>query len=347
MFIVAYEETKYVPSQHGRASISIETELQSTGELKAGSVTEQKEKFTASNHQRLERLDSSTPRKTYFQRLSILTTSPGGWSKFTRHLYQPFLILLTVPAVAYTALIWGSLLAWFSVIVSVYSVYFTFPPYNFSSSAVGLMNLPPFIGGIFGSIYGGLLSDWLIIRLSRRNKGIYEPEMRLWLSLPMIFIMPGSILLFGLPIARGMPWIVPAVGAGVFGFTLATMGDIAVTYTMDCYKEVSSSVYVSPEVKEPVANGQLDNRRCVCSGLLHPQRFCNPHRHDTDRLDQWRGFRCRLWDFSSIIIPLCCNNDTHVDLGQADEDHCVEKRVVAEDEESAVWCEGVTISLLF
>lgn len=104
------------------------------------------------------------------------------------------------------------------------------------------MNLPPFIGGIFESIHGGLLSDWLIIRLSRKNKGIYEPEMRLWLSLPAIITLPGSILMFGLPMARGMPWIISAIGAGVFGFSFATLGDIALTFVMDSYKEGSKSV---------------------------------------------------------------------------------------------------------
>jgi hypothetical protein len=146
------------------------------------------------------------------------------------------------PAVTYTALIYGSLLAWFSVVVSTYSVYFTLPPYSFNASGVGLMNLPPFVGGIFGSLYGGIFSDRLIIRLSRRNGGIYEPEMRLWIALPAILLLPGSLLLYGLALARGLPWIVSAVGCGVFGFAFATLADVSLTYTMDCYKDVSRSL---------------------------------------------------------------------------------------------------------
>lgn len=151
---------------------------------------------------------------------------------------MPFVIVLTFPAFTYAAIIYGSLLAWFSVVVSVYSGYFILPPYNFSAVGVGLMNLPPFIGSVIGSVYGGLLSDWLIVRLSRRNNGIYEPEMRLWLALPAVFILPGSLLFFGLPTAEGLPWIIPAVGAGFFGFGFSALADIALTYAMDCYQEV-------------------------------------------------------------------------------------------------------------
>jgi len=89
------------------------------------------------------------------------------------------------------------------------------------------------------------MNDWLIIRLSRRNKGIYEPEMRLWSALPAVVILPGSILMFGLPLVRGMPWIISAVGAGVFGFAFAVLGDISLTYAMDCYKEVIGDALVA------------------------------------------------------------------------------------------------------
>jgi hypothetical protein len=238
LYIFAYEDTKYIPSQHGTSAIAVERTIEQPKHDSDVAPEERKLSFSADEQQRLDRLDSSIPRKTYLQRMSILSTSPGGWKKFACHIYQPFLIMFTFPAIAWTALTYGSLLAWFSVAVSAYSVYFTLPPYNFSSAGIGLLNLAPFIGGLFGSVFGGFMSDWLIIRLSRRNNGIYEPEMRLWLTIPNIFILPAGLLMFGLPMARGMPWIISAVGCGVFGFSFAALGDIALTYAMDCYKEV-------------------------------------------------------------------------------------------------------------
>lgn len=64
------------------------------------------------------------------------------------------------------------------------------------------MNLAPFIGSCLGSVYGGPLSDFHILRLSQRNKGIYEPEMRFWLALPWIVVTPLSLLMFGLCLAH-------------------------------------------------------------------------------------------------------------------------------------------------
>ena len=136
--------------------------------------------------------------KTYRQRMTLLTTTPGSFADFIRHIYQPFIAVFTIPGVAYAAIIYGSLLAWFSVLLSVMSIYMTYPPYNFSSRYIGLMNLAPFIGSIIGSIYAGPLSDYCIIQLSKRNDGIYEPEIRLWLALPPVVLTPLALIMFGL-----------------------------------------------------------------------------------------------------------------------------------------------------
>lgn len=172
------------------------------------------------------------PRKTYLQRLAFAAPSSGGWALFFRHSYQPFVLLFTFPAISYCALMYGSLLAWFSVVVNLYSTYFNLPPYNFGPSGIGLLNLPPFIGGLLGSVCGGLLSDRMIVRLSKRNGGVFEPEMRLWLAFPGMVLLPGSLALFGLSMEAGLPWIVPCLGLGGFGFTFVMLGNVVLTYAM-------------------------------------------------------------------------------------------------------------------
>ena len=223
LFVFLYEDTKYDPVLQAEIIPNLQTEV----------IAE-----SGSADRRDSIIDPNIPRKPYWQRMAPVSNTSGGWATFLRHSYQPFIILFTFPAVAYTALIYGSLLAWFSVVVNVYSIYFTLPPYAFGPSGIGLLNLPPFIGGLLGSIYGGLINDWAITRLSRRNKGIFEPEMRLWIAMPAIVLLPGSILMFGLSTADGVQWIVPCIGLGIFGWAFVTLGDVALTYCMDCYTDV-------------------------------------------------------------------------------------------------------------
>lgn len=242
LYIFFYGETKYEPVDTGIApaqTSEILDQLPNFDDTK-GNETKTVDLGLSTANERI--VDETLPRKTYLQRLAIFpknTNFTGEWHVFFKHAYQPFIIITTFPAITYSALMYGSILAWFSVIVNVWSIYFILPPYNFSASGIGLMNLPPFIGGIVGTLYGGLLNDWLIIKLARRNKGIFEPEMRLWVALPAVLAMPASILLFGLATARGLPWIVPCIGSGIFGFAMVTLGDVGLTYAMDCYVEVS------------------------------------------------------------------------------------------------------------
>jgi hypothetical protein len=63
---------------------------------------------------------------------------------------------------------------------------------------VGNLNIPPAIGNIIGTIWGGPLVDYVIVKLSKRNGGIYEPEMRLTLFFLPGILMPIGVLMYGL-----------------------------------------------------------------------------------------------------------------------------------------------------
>jgi hypothetical protein len=135
--------------------------------------------------------------KSYRQRLAFVTTTPGSFPAFFRHAYQPFVITMTFPAVAFCALSYGASLAWFSILATTEATYFVLEPYNFTSIGVGLLAIPAFIGGVAGALYGGILSDWSIVWFTKRNGGIYEPEMRLYLVIFPAFVGPAGLFLYG------------------------------------------------------------------------------------------------------------------------------------------------------
>jgi len=189
--------------------------------------------------------------KTYKQRMALYTPTDAS---ILQHLYQPLVILTTFPAVAYTAITFGTVLACFAILTTVQAIYLIEPPYNFSPSGVGLFNLPPFIGCFIGFFVGGWLNDKSIMWLANRNQGIYEPEQRLWMAIPVSIFIPAGMLIFGIGLAnvirvppqandmliwdQGVHWIILAVGCVIFGFGFIVCLDIALAYCTDCYQDV-------------------------------------------------------------------------------------------------------------
>ncbi|KAK4862599.1 hypothetical protein LT330_002732 [Penicillium expansum] len=238
--VFLFEESKYVPILDGREVI---LDAQVTGEPSKshldGDVVDAKsasETFASRVH-----TNQDIPLKTYSQRMALVTTTNEAlWS----HFYQPIIALFTFPAVTYAAITYGSTLCWFAVMTSLQASYMILPPYNFDAVGVGLMNLAPFIGAVLGFPFGGQLSDKSILWLSKRNGGIYEPEMRLWLALPIVIISPAGILMFGLGLAYGVHWALLAIGFGFFGFALAAVGGITLSYLMDCYQDIIGDALV-------------------------------------------------------------------------------------------------------
>lgn len=140
--------------------------------------------------------------KSYRQRMKLFTKTD---EPILTHFYQPLTTLFTFPPVAYCALTYGFTLCWFAIMTSLVATYMVKPPWNFGANGVGLFNLPPFIGSTLGFPFGGYMCDKWIMWLSKRNGGIYEPEMRLWFALPMAIICPAGILMFGL----GLGYVCP------------------------------------------------------------------------------------------------------------------------------------------
>jgi len=121
---------------------------------------------------------------------------------------------------------------------STVSVIMTNEPYNFSTTATGLMFLSALIGSIFG-YFTGVFADTIVLFLARRNGGIKEPEQRLW-TLCLSFVYAGlGYLLYGWAADSGLPWIAVAIGLGAMIAHQVSACSIATAYAMDCFPGVS------------------------------------------------------------------------------------------------------------
>lgn len=245
-FIFGYEETKYAAAIEGVPSSAQEAAAAATGKSDLDAEAAQ---FETIHHGRQavgspRILNLSIPHKTYRQRLALATVTPGSLADFLRHTYQPLIILCSFPAVAFTALQYGGMLSWFSVVVNTQSELFSSPPYNFNPTQIGLLSLAPFIGYALAAVWSGLMSDWSVKKLAKRNGGVYEPEMRLYLCIGPIICMPAGIWIYGYTTARGDSWIIPCVGTAFFAFGCSSICTLSLSYVIDCYREVVGDALV-------------------------------------------------------------------------------------------------------
>ncbi|KAF3048280.1 hypothetical protein E8E12_011615 [Didymella heteroderae] len=190
LFTFLYEETKFMSSINGTTCV-----------VAPSDVLERRKSADHKPHD-LEPIDSIVttvphPRKSYLRRLVPWTTSEGSILQLLHHAYQPFFVMATIPAVLCVALLYGLVTAAFQVSVTLISTYLPASPYSFNASQVGLMSIPALVGNTLGTIVSSPFSDRLILWLARRNNGIYEPEMRLWLLLAFAPFFPAGLLVFG------------------------------------------------------------------------------------------------------------------------------------------------------
>lgn len=198
--IFLFEESKFVPVLDGQNVISApqDSKTATTEDGKESNAVNDMKRAVSDPGTAQVTTNSEIKPKTYWQRMALITkTDESLWP----HFYNPIVTLFTYPAVTYAAITYGSTLAWFAIMTSLQASYMLLPPYNFDAIGVGLMNVAPFVGAVLGFPCGGYLSDKSILWLSKKNGGIYEPEMRLWLALPVAILGPASILMFGLGLA--------------------------------------------------------------------------------------------------------------------------------------------------
>ncbi|KAF2122995.1 hypothetical protein BDV96DRAFT_639546 [Lophiotrema nucula] len=173
----------------------------------------------------------------------------AGWSQYTlfkappnrpsnlhmlRMASRPAIMIFRFPTVAWADFLYGINLAWYNVLNGTTSPILTGKAYNWSAALVGCVYTGPIIRAAFASLWSGNAADWIALQLARRNNGIREPEHRLW------------VLAFsGVMSAAGLITWALVFGLGMLTFGCVTGGSIAVSYNVDCFKEIAGETTVS------------------------------------------------------------------------------------------------------
>ncbi|KAK5712154.1 hypothetical protein LTR17_018109 [Elasticomyces elasticus] len=228
------EETNYDRSTVGVVGEKAATAVASDAEL---TLSEKHPDATDSpDTGSLEAGQTAYKEKTFLQRLSLF-----DHSRKQRMPYRMVLSLrlVTWPVIFYAGFSYGSYLIWFNVLNATASIILGGAPYNFSSSMVGLSYLSAMVGVIAASLYTGYLSDWMTLKLARRNKGVFEPEQRLWGFALTTIVLPASLLLWGVGAANHVHWFGLIVAMCGTAFSNTAGITLSVNYLVDTYRDIS------------------------------------------------------------------------------------------------------------
>jgi len=119
------------------------------------------------------------------------------------------------------------------------------PPYNMNPEQVGYLNFGMAIGLVIGTVTAGPLSDWVAQKLTKRNNGIWEAEMRLPAILPYGIIITVGTVIAAVGLQKQWHWaIIVVFGFGTAGMMLSSLPTIAIAYAVDCYRPVSGEIMV-------------------------------------------------------------------------------------------------------
>jgi MFS family permease len=186
---------------------------------------------------------SSEPKHSYIRSLRVFNgrfSYAPIWKVFMRPV-----VLFFYPAVFWGFLIYGTTLTWIVVFSVVNGVIFVAPPYNFSVSQVGLISLSPFILTLIGEVISGPLNDWICVHLTKKNRGIYEPEFRLVLIVVVIILGTVGFFGFGATVHYETHWSGPVLTFGLANMSLAFASTCVFGYVIDSYPKLNEEAFVA------------------------------------------------------------------------------------------------------
>lgn len=192
------------------------------------------------------------PKRSFLKTLKPWEYNHGDHATWFQYFRRPF-FLFTMPNIVIAGVIFAFGCTAGIMSFNTISEILTEPPYNWSTTAAGLIFLAALVGNFVGWATG-LFSNYLVLYLARRNKGIKEPEMRLWALLFSFVYAVVGYMLYGWGAEFGMHCMTIAFGLGCMIAHQVSACSIATTYTIECFPGISGELVVVLAICSSIIN---------------------------------------------------------------------------------------------
>ncbi|KAH9443200.1 hypothetical protein Pst134EB_027550 [Puccinia striiformis f. sp. tritici] len=150
--------------------------------------------------------------------------------------------LVCFPAILWSILLWGFQLAFLITIIINIPKSYAVEPYSYTTIGSGYMSFAGILGALAGFVQGGPIVDYFTKILTRRNNGIFEPEMRLPAILPCLIFTPLGLLLYGLGLQYHLSWVSAPAALFFLNYSLTSTTSITLTYSIDILNPIATEV---------------------------------------------------------------------------------------------------------
>lgn len=182
------------------------------------------------------------PKKTFWQEMAIFTGTHSQ-ENLLKLVAAPILCCTNLSA-CWVVVVSGAVTSFYVAAALVTAQIFSPPPYLLTAAGVGNLSVGPFLGGLLASIILSLINDPLVIWLTKRNKGVFEPEFRL---VPIIFGFIGGPALMGYGVVllhKGNMYLADFLwGMALFGIVFVTTPSSS--YAVDAFRDMSSEIFIA------------------------------------------------------------------------------------------------------
>lgn len=196
----------------------------------------------------------TAPPKSFVQQLKPYSGRLTNASWF-RVMLRPW-VLFAYPAILWSSAVYALSVGWLIILSeSVSTIYRSKTTYHFSAIQTGLIYISPFVGGILGTVIAGKVSDLIVRYMARHNDGIYEPEFRLVMAIPVAICTTIGLMGFGWSAEVHDAWIVPTVFFGIISFGCTLGSTTAITFALDSYRQYAGEALVTLNWSKNVFDG--------------------------------------------------------------------------------------------